>query len=98
MAIGPINRIAASKTPDLATDNISAAERQIVAAIQGLNQAALLEQGRELAYRRDPRTGRLVIHLMEKDSGEVIDEIAPESVVDLLNELQQKQNPGESEW
>jgi uncharacterized FlaG/YvyC family protein len=98
MAFGPINRLGMSERVDVAADNSSAAERQIIAAIHGLNQSALFAQNRELTYRRNPKTGRLVIQLVERDSREVLNEIAPQAVVDFVNDFREERNSGESEW
>ena len=94
MDMMPINRVdlaapvnAAANSPALALN-----DRQVIAAVGRLNEAAWLGQDRELTYRRDQHTGRLVIQIRDRQSGEVVDQIPPESVVKLLTQLQQELN------
>jgi uncharacterized FlaG/YvyC family protein len=39
-------------------------------------------------YRRDSKTGKLVIQILERQTGDVVDQIPPESVLRLVAELQ----------
>jgi len=96
MGIGPLSHVqtslpAASAAP--AMDDL-AIERQVVMAVQRLNQSGILE-GRELKYRRDPKTGRLVIQLRDLESGDVVDQIPPESVLTFLEAIEQQLAPKE---
>jgi uncharacterized FlaG/YvyC family protein len=67
-------------------------DRQVVTAVQWLNQAEWLGQDRELTYKHDLRTGKPVIQILERQTGEVVDQIPPESVLRLVTELQAEMN------
>jgi uncharacterized FlaG/YvyC family protein len=92
MEFNPINSVhlGAPVTSGLASTDASVTDRQLVAAVQSLNQSELLGQDRELAYRRDPRSGRLVAQIVRKDTGEVIDQIPPEALLELGESLAQR--------
>jgi uncharacterized FlaG/YvyC family protein len=63
-------------------------DRQVVSAVQWLNKTEWLGQDRELTYTRDTKTGKLVIQILERQTGEVVDQIPPESVLRLVSDLQ----------
>jgi len=52
-----------------------------------VNKAELLGQGRELSFRRNPETRQPVIAILDKDTGDVIDQIPAESVLQLAEQL-----------
>ena len=91
MEIGPANRVDMSapvtsqtESPDGLTN-----DRQVVSAVQWMNKADWLEQqDRELKYSRDSTTGKMVIQILERQTGDVVDQIPPESVLQLVTELQ----------
>jgi len=92
MEIGLMNRVntgAAVATAVPTTDD-PAAERQVVMAVQYLNKSELMTNGRELEYQRDPKTGRFIVQIRDRNSGEVVDQIPPETIVRLMHELQQQ--------
>jgi uncharacterized FlaG/YvyC family protein len=62
--------------------------RQVVVAVQELNQAQWLGRDRELTYTHDPKTGQFVIQIRERQTGDVVDQIPPEFVLRLVSELQ----------
>jgi len=98
MEIGPINPLNMSvpvSTTTAPQDNASFV-RQIVTAIRGLNKSELLGQGREIAFTRDPETQRPVIQIRDQDSGEVIDQLPPEGLLQLAEQLDDKQAKGDS--
>jgi uncharacterized FlaG/YvyC family protein len=68
----------------------SAANRQIVKAVQQVNQSELLGQDRELTYRRDPRTGQFVVQTVNRENGDVLDQIPLEALLRLQAELVQE--------
>jgi len=89
MEIGPINPINANapvNTPATTQDGV-AFIRQLVTAIRGLNKSELLGQGRELSFTRDPQTNRPVIQIVDSDSGDVVEQIPPETLLWLAGEL-----------
>lgn len=90
MEIGPTSRVDLSAP--VASQTVSqdwlVNDRQVVTAVQWLNQAEWLGQDRELTYTRDSKTGKLVIQILERETGDVVDQIPPESVLRLVTELQ----------
>jgi len=89
MEIGPVNRVDISApVASPASQDWTMNDRQVVAAIQWLKQTEWLGQERELMYRHDQKTGRFVIQIVERQTGDVVDQIPPESIVRLVTELQ----------
>jgi len=85
MEIRPIDSAGAIAT---ATNSNLQAEnefplRQVVTAVREINKSELLGQGRQLNFTRDPDTHKPVIQIVDQNSGEVIDQLPPESVVRL---------------
>ncbi len=64
--------------------------RQVVAAVQALNQSAALGQERELVYRRDPKTGSATIQILNRGTGDIVDQIPAEALLRLRAELEQE--------
>jgi len=89
MNVGPVSRVdvSAPVTPTT-TQDWMLNDRQVVAAVQWLNEAEWLAQDRQLVYHRDQKTGRWVIQIRERQTGDVVDQIPPEAVLSLVNELQ----------
>jgi uncharacterized FlaG/YvyC family protein len=89
MQIGTLNRVIV--TP-LVSAPVPSQEghtmvRQIVTAIQGLNKSELMGQNRSLAFIRDPSTRRPVIQIVDRETGDVIDQIPTEVVLRMMAEL-----------
>lgn len=94
MEIGPASRVdmSAPVTSQTGSQDGPLNDRQAIAAVQWLNQAEWLGQDRELTYKHDPKTGKLVIQILERETGDVVDQIPPESVLRLVSELQAELN------
>ena len=95
MQINPVNSLglnapAASVSGVASAVDTNAMDRQIVAAVHSLNESEMLGQDRELTYKRDPKSGRLVVQILAKDSGNVIDQIPPETLLQLGESLSQR--------
>jgi flagellar protein FlaG len=89
MDIGSVGRIsfaAPVDVPSTGQDN-QVAVRQIVTAVRGLNKSEMLGQERQLAFLRDPETQRPVIQILDRNTGDVIDQIPPETVLRLAQEM-----------
>ncbi len=92
MEIGSASRvdlIAPTSSPTTSQD-LQLNDRQVVAAVQWLKQSEWMAEDRELTYRRDPKTGSFVIQILERQTGDVVDQIPPESILQLVSELQQE--------
>lgn len=62
-------------------------QRQIVAAVHAVNKGELMGEGRQLLFARDPDTRKPIIQIVDRDSGDVIDQIPPETVLQLAEQL-----------
>ena len=80
--------IALDSTP--ITQNDSATNRQIVKAVQMLNQSELLGDDRELEYRRDPKTGQMVVQTVSRENGQVLDQIPLEVLLRLQAQYEEE--------
>ena len=61
--------------------------RELVTAVHELNRSDLMGEGRQLSFTRDPQTRKPVIQIIEQSTGEVIDQIPPETVLQLAQQL-----------
>jgi uncharacterized FlaG/YvyC family protein len=68
--------------------------RQLVIAVRGLNRQEFLERGRELRLRRGPAGKRPVVELVDRETGDVVDEFPPEEILRMMTELE-KEREGE---
>jgi len=98
MDIGPLNRvnIAAPVTPAPAAQENPATTRQIVTAIKALNESELMGPNRQFTYTRDPKTQQPVVQIVERETGDVVDQLPPEAILRMRQELAQAPPKGES--
>ena len=61
--------------------------RQMVSAVNEVNKSELMGEGRQLSFTRDPQTRRPVIQIIDQSTGEVIDQIPSETVLELAQQL-----------
>jgi flagellar protein FlaG len=61
--------------------------REVVAAVHEVNRSELMGEGRQLTFSRDPETRRPVIQIIDQSTGEVIDQIPSETVLQLAQQL-----------
>jgi uncharacterized FlaG/YvyC family protein len=91
MDIQALNRVNADAP--VATANPTsvdpATNREVVTAVQYLNKSELMAD-RQLKYQRDPKTGHVVVQILDRTSGEVVDQIPPETIVRMMHDLQQQ--------
>jgi len=89
MEIGPINRvILPSPINALASPQEDVTMvRQIIMAVRGLNKSELMGQNRSLSFIRDPETHRPVVQIVDRETGDVIDQIPAEVVLQMAAEL-----------
>ena len=67
----------------------TAARRELVKAVKAVNEAELYGSGRELTYSIDRDTKRLVTKLVDRTTGEVVNQIPAEYVLRLAEEYKQ---------
>ncbi len=93
MEIGPLNLNRVPMSAPVATDvgqESPALMSQLVVAIRLLNRPEFLEQGREYTLRRGAAGKRAVVHLVDRETGEVLDEFPPEEVLRMMAELEKE--------
>jgi len=97
MDIGPLNRvnIGAPVNPAPAAQEDPAMNRQIVTAIRALNESELMGPNRQLTYTRDTKTQQPVIRIVERETGDVLDQLPPEAILRMRQELSQTPPKGE---
>ena len=97
MEINPLSGISlmvpVDPTPKSQQD---AATRQIVSAVQALNKSELFREDRQLQFTRDNETHRFIIKIKNPRTGETIDQIPPEKVLQMLADLNQQDDEGAS--
>jgi len=91
MQIDPLNSLKAAPAIEPVRNEDPAISRQLATAVRALNQSELYGQDRQLQFARDPETKRVVIKIVQSNTGEVIDEIPPETVFQAFKNLQQLQ-------
>jgi flagellar protein FlaG len=61
--------------------------REVVTAVNEVNKSELMGEGRQLTFTRDPETRRPVIQIVDQNTGEVLDQIPSETVLELAQQL-----------
>lgn len=90
MNIDPIGRFSMNAPvaiADVTLENM-ALMQELVSAIAALNRPELLARGHEMKLRRGPANRKPVIELVDSESGEVLDELSPEDVLRMKDELE----------
>ena len=75
--------------PALKSREHADAYQAVVAAVRALNKSELLGSDRELQFTRDSQTQRMVIQIVDRQSGAVLDQLPPEEVLRILANLGQ---------
>ncbi len=91
MQIDPTNSPAAPIAVEPFRNDNQQNLKQLVTAVRALNKAELYGQDRELQFTRDPGTKVPVIKIVQSQTGEVIDQLPPESVLHAFESLQKLQ-------
>ena len=60
------------------------ANQAVVAAVRALNRSELLGSDRELQFARDSQTQKMVIQIVDSQSGDVLNQIPPEQVLRMM--------------
>jgi flagellar protein FlaG len=63
--------------------------RAAVVAIRALNKSEMMGSDRELQFARDKETKRPVVRIVQRETGEVLEQIPPEQVLKMLASLGQ---------
>jgi len=91
MEISPVMRDSqpapvAAPVTDPAT---AAGNREIIQAVKAVNKSELLGQENELLFQMDQRTQRLLIRVVNRQTGDVVSQVPPEYVLRLAEDLRQ---------
>ena len=91
MEIGPLNRVSMSApvVADAGQEGLGLM-RQLIVAIRELNRSELPEQRRELKLRRLAEGRRMVVDVVDRETGEVLDELPPEEVLRMMAESEKE--------
>jgi uncharacterized FlaG/YvyC family protein len=89
MEIAPVNRnleaapvIAGTLEPEKLAES-----REVIQAVKAVNAAGMLGEGKELLFQLDRLTHRLVVRLVNRDTGDVEAQIPEEYVLRMAEEL-----------
>lgn len=90
MDISPVNHlISQTSTPaeTAAPHRLNEDQRTLIQAVKAVNASGLLGQDNELTYIVDRAVRRVVVRIVNRKSGEVVDQIPPEYVLRMAEEL-----------
>lgn len=92
MKLGPLPPLdlGASLSSMQAQQNAKVPDRQVVSAVRALNDAQALGQDRQLVYRRDQKTGSMMIQIVNRGTGDVLDQIPAEVMLRMRADLEQE--------
>ena len=63
------------------------AQQAVVAAVRALNKSELLGSDRELQFTRDSQTQKMVMQIVDRLSGAVLDQTPPEQLLLIMKNL-----------
>lgn len=93
MNVTPINRTEGAAQGNQAAEESSQLElrRTVVAGTRMLNDLRITN--RNLTVARDPDSHRFIVLLLNRTTGEVIDQFPPENIVKVLSQLAEARKP-----
>lgn len=89
MEIPRVDSVGAStpvSTPTASNEN-DVPVRAVIAAVHEMNRSELMGEGRQFLFTRDPSTRRPVIQIIDQSTGDVLDQIPPETLLQLAEQL-----------
>jgi uncharacterized FlaG/YvyC family protein len=60
----------------------------LISAVHAANQSELFGENRELSFQNDAKTHTPVVRIKDRNTGEVLQQIPPEHLLEMLAELQ----------
>jgi uncharacterized FlaG/YvyC family protein len=94
MEIGPLNRVSSSPliyaSPVLKEE--PAKTQEIVMAVRALNRSEFAGKDRHWTFQSDPKTHQVVVRIVDRTSGDVIDQIPNDQVLRLAAELKRQEH------
>jgi flagellar protein FlaG len=67
----------------------AAGNREVVQAVKALNETEMFGQDNQLRFQKDPRTGRIVVKVVNNKTNEVVSQIPAEYLLSLAQDLKQ---------
>jgi flagellar protein FlaG len=67
----------------------AAANREVVQAVKALNETEMFGQDNQLRFQKDPRTGRMVVKVVNSKTNELVSQIPAEYLLSLAQDLKQ---------
>ena len=91
MEISGVNRVLpAALDVNTIPVQTTANNREVVQAVKAVNQSDLLGDHNQLTFQQDPRTHRVVVKLVNRNTGEVVSQIPSEYVIGVAAELKKQ--------
>lgn len=69
-------------------------QRDLVQAVKAVNASEMLGQNNELSFVLDRATKRMIVRIVNRSTGEVVDQIPAQYVLNLAAQLAEKSNGG----
>lgn len=87
MDISGVNRgvPAAPASVAVAPTESQAQNREIIQAVKALNAAEMFGEHNQLQFQKDPQSQRMVVQVVNRDTGEVVSQIPPEYILEMAN-------------
>ena len=61
--------------------------REVVQAVKALNQSRMFGEENDLVFQRDPKSRRILIRVVDRKTKEVIEQVPPEYILRLAENL-----------
>ena len=91
MEIGPVKLDLTAHPAPSTTNAVDRRElaqnRELIQAVKALNEAQLLGQNNELTFLLDRESHRPIVRIVDRATGEVIQQIPPEYILQLANDF-----------
>ena len=76
--------------PPAPARQVSEEQRPLINAVKAVNAAGLFGQDDQLTYVVDPQSKRVLVRIVNRETGELVDQIPAEYVLHLAEELKGK--------
>jgi len=98
MEVTSLNRVdtAGSGTPDQSELNRNEPLRNALTTVRTLNNLNIPD--REFAVLRDPQSQKFVIRVVDRNTGDVIDQFPPEDILNLLSQFAAQSAPNQGPY
>jgi flagellar protein FlaG len=80
-----------SDSTSVATENVQLTVQEVAETVEALN-SVMQQMQRGISFQVDDQSGRSVIQVIDRDSGNVIKQMPSEDLLKLINHMQEMQN------